>query len=51
MSALDKCSFKGSCGNYDKNILNCFSGKGINLRKEIARYADVIIILRNDYLK
>lgn len=46
MSALDKYSFKGSYGKYDKNILNCVSGKGVCLRKEAAKYADAIIIKR-----
>ena len=34
MSALYKYSFKGSCGKYDKNILNCFSSKGVCLKNE-----------------
>ena len=45
MSALDKYYFRGSFGKNDKNVFNCFSGKGVCLRNEIAKYADVIIIL------
>ena len=35
----------GSCGRCDQNILNCFSAKGASFKKEIARYAEVIVIL------
>ena len=49
MLALDKCSFSGSCGRYDKNILNCFSSRGVCFKNEIAKYADVSIILLNNY--
>ena len=35
--------------NKIKNILNYFSGKGVYLRKEIAKYADVIVVLWNNY--
>ena len=45
MFVLDKYSFKGSCGNYDKDILNCFSGKGVCFKNEIAKYADLFIIM------
>ena len=38
-------SFNGSCGKYYKYIFNWFSGNGICLRKEMAKYAEVIIIL------
>ena len=47
MSALYKYSLSGSCGKYHKNILNCFSGKAVCFKNEIAKYADVIIIIRN----
>ena len=46
MSALYKYSLSGSCGKYDKNILNCFSSKGVCFKNEIGRYADVIIIIK-----
>ena len=38
-------SFNGSCGKYYKNIFNWFSGNGICLRNETAKYAEVIIII------
>ena len=44
MSALYKYSLIGSSGKYDKNIPNCFSGKGAYFKNEIAKYPDVIII-------
>ena len=47
MPALYKYSLSSSYGKYDKNILNCFSGKGVGFKNEIARYADVIIIIKN----
>ena len=47
MSALYKYSLSGSCGKYDKNILNYFSGNEVCFKNEIARYADVIIIRKN----
>ena len=47
MSALHKYFLSGSCGKYDKNILNYFSGNGACFKNEIARYADVIIIRKN----
>ena len=46
MSAFYKYSLSGSCGKYDKNILNCLSGKGVCFKNEIARYAGVIIIIK-----
>ena len=45
MFEIDKQSFRGSCGSYDKNILNCFSVNGVCFKNEIARYAEVSIIL------
>ena len=50
MSALYKYSLSGSCGKYDKNILNCFSSKGVCFKNEIGRYADVIIIIKKIYI-
>ena len=47
MSALSKYSLSGSCGKYDKNILNYFSGKEVCFKNQTARYANVIIIRKH----
>ena len=45
MPAFNNYSFNAFCCKYDKNIFSCLSGIDDCFNKEIAMYADVIIIL------